>query len=257
MRGETVWPTGFPAGEADLLRFDSARRRPHPARGARPDRSAAAGVLYRRGASSGAWSGDKGGFGAVEDTARAARCATTACPAGAPLRPRPARARRSRRDPRSGGRARGKGGGDLVKSRGRRPFGGMKTFNLARATSSSSKPNIGWDRLPIPRREHEPRRRRRRSFKLAFDAGAKKVVVADGSCNDPTRCFQRSGIWPPRPTRNGAEVIPPRRASLPDDAPEGGGPRRVADLHDAASTPTRSSTSPSPSTTTSPSTPRR
>src|SRR5205085_2194807 len=33
------------------------------------------------------------------------------------------------------------------------------------------------------------------AVKQAFDAGAKKVVVADGSCNDPHRCFQRSGIW--------------------------------------------------------------
>ncbi|APS00259.1 DUF362 domain-containing protein [Pajaroellobacter abortibovis] len=32
-------------------------------------------------------------------------------------------------------------------------------------------------------------------IKLAYDAEAKKIVVADGSCNDPRRCFQRSGIW--------------------------------------------------------------
>jgi uncharacterized protein (DUF362 family) len=31
--------------------------------------------------------------------------------------------------------------------------------------------------------------------KLAFEAGAKKVVVTDASCNEPNRCFQRSGIW--------------------------------------------------------------
>jgi uncharacterized protein (DUF362 family) len=31
--------------------------------------------------------------------------------------------------------------------------------------------------------------------RLAFEAGAKKVIVTDASCNEPNRCFQRSGIW--------------------------------------------------------------
>jgi len=31
--------------------------------------------------------------------------------------------------------------------------------------------------------------------KMAFEAGAKKVVVTDASCNEATRCFQKSGIW--------------------------------------------------------------
>jgi uncharacterized protein (DUF362 family) len=31
--------------------------------------------------------------------------------------------------------------------------------------------------------------------KLALDAGAKQVIVTDASCNEPNRCFQRSGIW--------------------------------------------------------------
>jgi PhnB protein len=36
--------------------------------------------------------------------------------------------------------------------------------------------------------------------------GAKRVVVADGSCNDPSRCFQRSGIWR-KAYALGAEVV--------------------------------------------------
>src|SRR5438105_2980368 len=44
---------------------------------------------------------------------------------------------------------------------------------------------------------------------LAFaGAAAKRVVVTDASCNDPNRCFQRSGIW--RATYAlGADVIIP------------------------------------------------
>jgi uncharacterized protein (DUF362 family) len=30
---------------------------------------------------------------------------------------------------------------------------------------------------------------------MAFEAGAKQVIVTDASCNEPNRCFQRSGIW--------------------------------------------------------------
>jgi uncharacterized protein (DUF362 family) len=45
-------------------------------------------------------------------------------------------------------------------------------------------------------------------IQMAFEAGAKKVVVADGSCNDPNRCFQRSGIWR-KAYGLGAEVVLP------------------------------------------------
>jgi uncharacterized protein (DUF362 family) len=30
---------------------------------------------------------------------------------------------------------------------------------------------------------------------VRVDAGASRVVVTDASCNEPNRCFQRSGIW--------------------------------------------------------------
>jgi uncharacterized protein (DUF362 family) len=56
------------------------------------------------------------------------------------------------------------------------------------------KPNIGWDRMPIHAANTNPDVVGA-VVRLAFEAGAKKVVVADGSCNDPNRCFQRSGIW--------------------------------------------------------------
>lgn len=70
------------------------------------------------------------------------------------------------------------------------------------------KPNIGWDRMPIHAANSNPDVVAA-VIKLAYEAGAKKVIVADGSCNDPNRCFQRSGIW--RAAYDvGAEVVLPQ-----------------------------------------------
>ncbi len=70
------------------------------------------------------------------------------------------------------------------------------------------KPNIGWDRMPIHAANTNPDVVAA-VIKLAFDAGAKKVVVADGSCNDPNRCFQRSGIWRAAYALGAEVVFPP------------------------------------------------
>ncbi len=72
-------------------------------------------------------------------------------------------------------------------------MGGMKRF-VSRGDVVVVKPNIGWDRAPIHAANTNPEVVAA-VVKQAFDAGAKRVVVADGSCNDPHRCFQRSGIW--------------------------------------------------------------
>ncbi|MGO8998505.1 MAG: DUF362 domain-containing protein [Polyangiaceae bacterium] len=85
-------------------------------------------------------------------------------------------------------------------------LGGMKTF-ISRGDVVVVKPNIGWDRLPIHAANTSPDVVGA-VVKLAFDAGAKKVIVADGSCNDPNRCFQRSGIWRTAYAL-GAEVVLP------------------------------------------------
>jgi uncharacterized protein (DUF362 family) len=81
---------------------------------------------------------------------------------------------------------------DLVR-RAVEAMGGMTRF-VSRGDVVVVKPNIGWDRMPIHAANTNPDVVAA-VVKLAFDAGAKKVVVADGSCNDPNRCFQRSGIW--------------------------------------------------------------
>jgi uncharacterized protein (DUF362 family) len=72
-------------------------------------------------------------------------------------------------------------------------LGGMKRF-VSRQDIVVIKPNIGWDRMPLHAANTNPQVVAA-VVKMAYDAGAKRVVVADGSCNDPSRCFQRSGIW--------------------------------------------------------------
>lgn len=85
-------------------------------------------------------------------------------------------------------------------------MGGMKRF-VSRGDVVVIKPNIGWDRMPIHAANTNPDVVGA-VVQLAFEAGAKKVVVADGSCNDPNRCFQRSGIWR-KAYGLGAEVVLP------------------------------------------------
>ena len=85
-------------------------------------------------------------------------------------------------------------------------LGGMKRF-ISRQDIVVVKPNIGWDRTPIHAANTNPRVVAE-VVRLAYDAGAKRVVVTDASCNEPNRCFQRSGIWKASYDM-GAEVILP------------------------------------------------
>jgi uncharacterized protein (DUF362 family) len=85
-------------------------------------------------------------------------------------------------------------------------LGGMKRF-ISRGDVVVVKPNIGWDRMPIHAANTNPEVVGA-VVEQAFNAGAKRVVVADGSCNDPDRCFQRSGIWR-KAYSLGAEVVLP------------------------------------------------
>jgi uncharacterized protein (DUF362 family) len=85
-------------------------------------------------------------------------------------------------------------------------LGGMKRI-INRGDIVVVKPNIGWDRMPIHAANTNPDVVGA-VIEQAFNAGAKKVIVADGSCNDPDRCFQRSGIWR-KAYSLGADVILP------------------------------------------------
>lgn len=85
-------------------------------------------------------------------------------------------------------------------------LGGMKRF-VSRGDIVAIKPNIGWDRMPVHAANTNPVVVAE-LVRLAFDAGAARVVVTDASCNEANRCFQRSGIW--RATHAlGATVILP------------------------------------------------
>ncbi|MFC1555739.1 DUF362 domain-containing protein [candidate division KSB1 bacterium] len=71
-------------------------------------------------------------------------------------------------------------------------MGGMKNF-VSPGDVVVLKPNIGWDRVPRQAANTNPYIVQC-VVRHCFDAGAKKVVVTDVSCNDARRCFQRSGI---------------------------------------------------------------
>jgi uncharacterized protein (DUF362 family) len=87
-----------------------------------------------------------------------------------------------------------------------RELGGIERF-VSRGDVVLLKPNIGWDRTAEQAANTNPdvvaevvRQCRR--------AGAGKVIVTDVSCNDPRRCFRRSGIAEAA-AREGAEVLFP------------------------------------------------
>jgi uncharacterized protein (DUF362 family) len=71
-------------------------------------------------------------------------------------------------------------------------LGGMQRF-VSRGDVVVLKPNIGWDRVPQQAANTNPDLVKAVA-QLCFEAGAKKVIVTDVSCNDPRRCFMRSGI---------------------------------------------------------------
>jgi uncharacterized protein (DUF362 family) len=85
-------------------------------------------------------------------------------------------------------------------------LGGMKRF-VSRGDVVVVKPNIGWDRTPIHAANTNPKVVAE-VVRLAFDAGAKRVVVTDASCNEANRCFQRSGIWKAAYDVGGEIVLP-------------------------------------------------
>jgi uncharacterized protein (DUF362 family) len=69
------------------------------------------------------------------------------------------------------------------------------------------KPNVGWDRTPIQAANTNPLVVKT-LVELCFTAKAQGVVVTDNTCNDPSRCFTRSGIWK-MAEEAGAEIILP------------------------------------------------
>ena len=71
-------------------------------------------------------------------------------------------------------------------------LGGTQRF-IARGDVVVIKPNISWDRTPEQAANTNPLAVAE-MVRQSLAAGAKKVIVADVSCNEPRRCFERSGI---------------------------------------------------------------
>ena len=85
-------------------------------------------------------------------------------------------------------------------------LGGIRRF-IARSDIVVVKPNIGWDRTPEQAANTNPQVVAE-IVRQCWNAGAKKVLVTDVSCNEPQRCFQRSGIAEVA-RREGAEIVLP------------------------------------------------
>jgi uncharacterized protein (DUF362 family) len=71
-------------------------------------------------------------------------------------------------------------------------LGGMSHF-ISRQDVVVIKPNIAWDRTPEQGANTNPELVAE-VVRQCWQAGAKRVIVTDVSCNEPRRCFQRSGI---------------------------------------------------------------
>ena len=85
-------------------------------------------------------------------------------------------------------------------------LGGMGRF-IKGQDIVAIKPNIAWDRTPEQAANTNPELVAE-VVRQCWQAGAKRVIVTDVSCNDPRRCFQRSGIEAAA-RAEGAEVILP------------------------------------------------
>ena len=102
--------------------------------------------------------------------------------------------------------------GDDPRALVRRAFadlGGASRF-IARHDVVVLKPNIAWDRTPEQAATTNPDVVAE-TVRQCWQAGAKRVIVTDVSCNEAERCFHRSGIAAAARSE-GAEVI------LPDPA---------------------------------------
>jgi len=129
------------------------------------------------------------------------------------LRPVPANADQARRDHRTsadpqlpqitvalGGEPR------ALVQRALQDLGGIHRF-VSRQDVVVLKPNIAWDRTPEQAATTNPELVAE-VVRQCWQAGAKRVIVTDVSCNEPRRCFQRSGIQAAA-RAEGAEVILP------------------------------------------------
>ena len=85
-------------------------------------------------------------------------------------------------------------------------LGGIRRF-VSRADVVIVKPNIAWDRTPEQAANTNPELVAE-VVRQCWSAGAKKIIVTDVSCNDPRRCFLRSGIADAARSEGGEVLLP-------------------------------------------------
>lgn len=85
-------------------------------------------------------------------------------------------------------------------------LGGMRRF-ISRQDVVVIKPNIAWDRTPEQAANTNPEVVAE-VVRQCWEAGARRVIVTDVSCNEAQRCFRRSGIEAAA-RREEAEIILP------------------------------------------------
>jgi uncharacterized protein (DUF362 family) len=85
-------------------------------------------------------------------------------------------------------------------------LGGIRRF-VSRGDVVAVKPNIGWDRAPEQAANTNPEVVAA-VVRACLEAGARRVVVADSSCNDARTSYDRSGIASAA-GRAGAEIVLP------------------------------------------------
>ncbi len=88
-------------------------------------------------------------------------------------------------------------------------LGGARRF-IARNDVVVVKPNIAWDRIPEQAANTNPDLVAE-VVRLCLEAGAAKVIVTDVSCNEPRRCFQRSGIAAAARAAGAQVILPEER----------------------------------------------
>ena len=89
-------------------------------------------------------------------------------------------------------------------------LGGVRRF-VGRGDVVMVKPNVGWDRTAEQAANTNPQLLAE-IIRLCRDAGARRVVVSDVSCNETITCFERSGIADAARSQGADLVLPePRR----------------------------------------------
>ena len=114
------------------------------------------------------------------------------------------------------------------------PLGGISTF-VKTGENVVIKPNMAWDRTPLQAANTHPQVVKGLA-ELCLDAGAKKVMVFDRTCNEERRCYVNSGIQEAMTTINDRRLRfyhPDSRKFIPVDITRGKALKRLEIYKDA------------------------